>query len=356
MSMMLYHKNWGEGLKENIFGKDLKECEALMVELGEATYRGAQLFQWLYNKKTDDFNEMTNFSNTLRESLLTRYSLIHGKITDIQEDPQDGTKKFLIELSDGQAIESVLMHYQHGASLCVSTQAGCDMGCKFCASTHGGKIRDLSAGEILDQIYLIERKEKIRVSNVVMMGIGEPLDNYDAVVKSIRIGNTGFGIGQRKISLSTCGLVPGIRMLAEENLQINLAISLHSVFQEQRRQIMPIANKYGLAELLAVTEEYFEKTGRQITYEYALMDGFNDRDADINGLVELLRGSQNHLNLIGLNEIGETDFKESTRVHSFFRELEKRGINVTMRRKMGRKIDAACGQLRKKGKKNEEIL
>ncbi|KNZ41179.1 23S rRNA (adenine(2503)-C(2))-methyltransferase RlmN [Acetobacterium bakii] len=343
-------------MKENIFGKNLKECETLMVEHGEAKYRGGQLFQWLYQKKSHDFSEMTNFSNKLRENLSQNYTLIHGNIIRTQEDSQDGTKKYLIELSDGECIESVLMHYQHGASLCVSTQAGCNMGCKFCASTQGGKIRDLTSGEILDQIFLIEEVEKIRVSNIVIMGIGEPLDNYVEVLKFIRIANTGFGIGQRKISLSTCGLVPGIRLLAEENLQINLAISLHSVFQEQRKDLMPIANKYDLKELLAAIDDYFIKTGRQITYEYALMEGFNDRDVDINGLVKLLRGTQNHLNLIGLNEVGEVDYKESSRLDSFFRELEKRGINVTMRRKMGREIDAACGQLRKKGNKDKVIV
>lgn len=353
---MFHQKNWGESLKENIFGKNLKECEALMVEHEETKYRGGQLFQWLYNRKAIDFSEMTNFSNKLRESLSKKYELTHGKIVRIQTDSHDDTKKFLIELSDGECIESVLMHYQHGASLCVSTQAGCNMGCKFCASTQGGKIRDLTSGEILDQIFLIEQEEELRISNVVIMGIGEPLDNYDEVLKFIRIANTGFGIGQRKLSLSTCGLVPGIMALAEENLQINLAISLHSVFQEQRKQLMPIADKYDLEELLSATDEYFKKTGRQITYEYALMDGFNDRDVDINGLVKLLRGSQNHLNLISLNEIRGVVFKESTHLDSFFRELENRGINVTMRRKMGREIDAACGQLRKKGNKDKVIV
>jgi len=340
-------------LKENIFGKNLIECETLMVEQGEPKYRGEQLFQWLYHKKSEDFSEMTNFANKLRETLSKNYSLNHGKIQEIQKDSHDGTKKFLIELSDGECIESVLMHYQHGDSLCVSTQAGCNMGCKFCASTQGGKIRDLTSGEILDQIYLIEQAENLRISNVVIMGIGEPLDNYNEVIKFIRIANTGFGIGQRKITLSTCGLVPGINALAEENLQINLAISLHSVFQEQRKQLMPIAEKYDLDALLAAIDDYFIKTGRQITYEYALMDGFNDRDVDINGLVKLLRGSRNHLNLIGLNAIEEVSFKESARLDSFFRELENRGINVTMRRKMGREIDAACGQLRKKGNKDK---
>jgi len=335
-------------MKENIFGKDLKECETLMVDRKEAKYRGDQLFQWLYEKKSEAINEMTNFSNQLREKLSKDFKLTHGRIAQIQEDHHDGTKKFLIELLDKQYIETVLMHYQYGASLCVSTQVGCNMGCKFCASTKGGKIRNLTAGEILDQIFLVEKNEDLRISNIVIMGIGEPLENYEEVLKFIHIANDGVGIGQRKISLSTCGVVPGIKALAQENLQINLAISLHSVFQERRKEIMPIANKYKLDTLISACQEYFEKTGRRITYEYAVMDGYNDRDEDIDGLVKLLKGSQNHLNLIGLNEIEEVAYKESSRLNYFFKELEKRGINVTMRRKMGREIDAACGQLRKK--------
>lgn len=340
-------------MKENIFGKDLRECEALMTELGEAKYRGGQLFQWLYEKKCLNFAEMTNFSNNLREKLSNNFQLIHGRIEQIQKDPQDGTKKFLLALYDDQTIEAVLMHYQHGVSLCVSTQVGCNMGCQFCASTKGGKIRDLNTGEILDQIFLVEKEENLRITNIVIMGIGEPLDNYHNVIKFIRIANTGFGIGQRKISLSTCGIIPAIKKLAEENLQINLAISLHSVFSDRRKELMPIENKYQLRSLLEVCKAYFEKTGRRITYEYALIEGYNDRDEDIDGLVKILKGTQNHINLIGLNEVEEVVYKESSRSNYFLSELEKRGINVTMRRKMGREIDAACGQLRKKRNKDK---
>lgn len=335
-------------MKENIFGKDINECETLMSDLGEAKYRGRQLYQWLYEKKCEDFKEMTNFSSQLREKLIDSFELTHARIEEIQKDHQDGTTKYLIELYDGQYIEAVLMHYEHGVSLCVSTQVGCNMGCKFCASTKGGKIRDLSAGEILDQIFLTEKEERLRISNIVIMGIGEPLENYSEVIKFIQIANTGFGIGQRKISLSTCGIIPGIEALAEENLQINLAISLHSVFAERRKLLMPIANRYGFEPLMEACKSYFKKTGRRITYEYALIEGYNDRDEDIVGLVKLLKGSQNHLNLIGLNEVQETTYKESNRMGYFLTELEKQGINVTMRRKMGREIDAACGQLRKK--------
>lgn len=335
-------------MKENIFGKDINACEAVMKDLGEARYRGKQLYQWLYEKRCNKFSEMTNFSNELREKLTDKYELFHARIQLKQEDHHDRTKKYLIELGDGQYIEAVLMHYEHGVSLCVSTQVGCNMGCKFCASTKGGKIRDLSAAEMLDQIVLAEKAEELRISNIVIMGIGEPLENYEEVIKFIRIANTGFGIGQRKISLSTCGIIPGIEALAEENLQINLAISLHSVFSEQRKVLMPIANRYELEPLMDACKAYFNKTGRRITYEYALIDGFNDRDEDIAGLIKLLKGSQNHLNLIGLNEVQESAYKESPRLNYFFGELEKHGVNVTMRRKMGREIDAACGQLRKK--------
>ncbi len=335
-------------MKENIFGKDINECIELMKNFGEPKYRGHQLFQWLYEKKCTDFNDMTNFSCQLRAKLMKKYALWHCQIDEIQKDSQDNTSKYLIELDDGQYIEAVLMHYEHGASLCVSTQVGCNMGCKFCASTKGGKIRDLTAGEILDQIFLVEVEEKLRISNIVIMGIGEPLENYDEVIKFIRIANTGYGIGQRKISLSTCGLIPGIQALAEEALQINLAISLHSVFSERRKALMPIANKYDFDDLMETCNDYFKKTGRRITYEYALIDGFNDRDEDIIGLVKLLKGNQNHLNLIGLNAVKESPYNESSRAGYFLDQLEKQGINVTMRRKMGRGIDAACGQLRKK--------
>jgi 23S rRNA (adenine2503-C2)-methyltransferase len=222
------------------------------------------------------------------------------------------------------------------------------MGCKFCASTKGGKIRDLSAGEILDQIYLVEKEAGLRVANVVIMGIGEPLENYQEVIKFIRIANDGFGIGQRKISLSTCGIIPGIEALSEENIQINLAISLHSVFQDRRKELMPISSKYELEPLLETCRQYFINTGRRVTYEYALIEGYNDRDEDISGLVRIFKGTQAHLNLIGLNEVQETEYKESRRLKVFKEGLEKQGINVTIRRKMGREIDAACGQLRKK--------
>lgn len=343
-------------MKENIFGKDLLECEDLMIEIGEPKFRGNQLFQWIYKKKANDFEGMSNFSKTLRKSLEESYELLHGEIIKVQEDKKDKTKKYLIELSDRQCIESVLMYYEHGASLCVSTQAGCNMGCRFCASTINGKIRNLTVGEILDQIYLVEKRENIRISNVVIMGIGEPLDNYESVIKFIKIANTGFEIGQRKITLSTCGLIPEINALREENLQINLAVSLHSAFQEKRKELMPISKKYELSELLEALRKYFEKTRRQITFEYALIDGFNDNEEDIEALVQLLRGTQNHLNLIGLNEVLESDYKESKKVDQFYSNLKAKGINVTVRRKMGREIEAACGQLRKKGNKKDKVI
>ncbi|MEG0378595.1 MAG: 23S rRNA (adenine(2503)-C(2))-methyltransferase RlmN, partial [Eubacterium sp.] len=259
-----------------------------------------------------------------------------------------GTKKYLIRLEDGQCIEAVLMRYSHGNSLCVSSQVGCRMGCSFCASTKGGRVRNLTAAEMLDQIFLAEKEAGLRVSNVVIMGIGEPLDNFDQVMRFIELANEGFVIGQRKITLSTCGLIPEIERLADKNLQINLAISLHSPFQKQREILMPIAKRYDLKELLKVCNNYFTKTKRRITFEYALIDGFNDRKEDIIELKRLLGGTPCHVNLIGLNPVTESVYKGSKVVNFFSNELKNQGITCTIRRKIGDNIDAACGQLRQK--------
>ena len=339
---------------KNIFGSTLEECGEIMKELGEPAYRGKQLFEWLYAKKAMSFDEMSNLSKGLREKLCQKKSLFHGKIVTCQQDPVDYTRKYLIELSDGHCIETVLMSYHHGHSLCVSSQVGCSMGCAFCASTRGGRIRNLSAGEILDQIFLVEQDAEVRITNVVIMGIGEPLDNFDNVMKFIELANEGMGIGQRKITLSTCGLVPQIEKLAERDLQINLAISLHAPFQERREQLMPIAKKYSLKELLKVCNNYFTKTKRRITFEYALIDGFNDRPEDINELVALFKGIPCHINLIGLNPVTESVYKGSRNVNFFSSELKKKGLNCTIRRKIGENIDAACGQLRLKQKEFKE--
>ncbi|MEG0508659.1 MAG: 23S rRNA (adenine(2503)-C(2))-methyltransferase RlmN [Eubacterium sp.] len=333
---------------ENVFGKTLKECTLLIESLGEPSYRGKQLFQWLYEKKAESFEECTNLSKGLREKLMEKTCLEHASIVTIQKDPVDKTKKYLIRLTDGQCIETVLMHYSHGYSLCVSSQVGCSMGCGFCASTQGGRVRNLTAGEILDQIFLAEKEAQVRVATVVIMGIGEPLDNFDNVMRFIEVANEGFGIGQRKITLSTCGLIPEIKRLAEKDLQINLAISLHSPLQNRREELMPIARKYNLNDLLKVCNDYFTKTKRRITFEYALIDGFNDRPEDMRELAKLLRGTPCHVNLIGLNSVTGSVYKGSKNVNFFSNELKKQGINCTIRRKIGNNIDAACGQLRKK--------
>ena len=341
-------------MKINIFGQTLEECTSLMIELKEPTFRSQQLFRWLYEKKAFNFDEMTNLSKELRNQLNERFFIDHGEIIESQEDSSDRTKKYLIEFSDGERIESVAMHYEHGLSLCVSSQVGCSMGCRFCASTIAGKKRNLTTGEMLDQIILVEKELKTKITHVVLMGIGEPLDNYDPVLKFLTLANSGLGISQRRITLSTCGLIPQIKRLAGEKLQINLAISLHAGCQEKREGLMPIAQKYPLHELMRACRDYFNETGRRITYEYALIKDFNDQEEDIDDLTQLLSETPHHLNLIDLNEIEESDFKQSDRSDLFFRSLKKNGINVTRRRKMGREIDAACGQLRKN--KNKVII
>lgn len=334
-------------MKTNIFGQTQSECSLLMKDLKEPPFRSQQLFQWLYEKKILDFKDMSNFSLSLRNQLDNIFSIEHGKIIQIQEDQKDHTKKYLIEFADSETIESVSMSYEHGISLCVSTQVGCAMGCRFCASTLLGKKRNLTVGEMLDQIFLVEKEMAKKISHIVLMGMGEPLENYDQVLKFIEIAHLGFSISQRRITLSTCGLIPQIYRLANEKLQINLAISLHAALQEKREKLMPIAKKYRLDELMKACSNYFDKTGRRITYEYALIKDFNDQQEDIDGLIRLLRKQPHHLNLIDLNEIEENEFKQSDRSDMFYHTLKKNGINVTKRRKMGREIDAACGQLRK---------
>lgn len=336
---------------ENIFGYTQAQCTALMKAIGEPAYRGKQLFSWLYDKKAENFDACTNLSASLRTKLKEAYTIDHGRIVQCQQDYQDGTRKYLIEFSDGNCVETVLMQYHHGYSLCVSSQVGCNMGCAFCASTLGGKVRNLTAGEILDQLYLVERDQDIRIASVVIMGIGEPLDNFDNVVGFIELANTGWGLGARHITLSTCGLVPEIEKLAKLGLQINLAISLHAPVQARREVLMPIARRYNIKELLKTCNNYFHTTGRRITFEYALIEGFNDRLEDVESLTALLKGTGSHVNLIALNPVTESSYKASQNVKFFHSELKKRGINCTIRRKIGENIDAACGQLRRRAEK-----
>ena len=336
--------------------KDIKSMtmEELAEEvrtLGQPAFRAGQIFSWLHEKKVTDFSEMSNLPKELREQLKRRYVLTRLEILDVQISKVDGTRKYLFSLADGNVIESVFMRYSHGNSVCVSTQVGCRMGCKFCASAIGGLERNLTPSEMLEQIYEIEKHTKERVSNVVLMGSGEPLDNYENVVAFIRLLNheKGLNISQRNITVSTCGLVPQMRRLAEEKLAITLALSLHASNQKTREALMPIAKKYQLEEVLEACEYYFAQTGRRVTLEYSLIRGENDSQKEAEELADLAKPLMCHINLIPVNPVKERNFKQSDKrnIENFKNYLEKSGRNVTIRREMGRDIDGACGQLRR---------
>ena len=337
--------------KVDIKSMDITELQELLQELGEPKFRAKQLFDWLHAKQVDSFAEMTNLSKSLREKLGETAAINGVKIVRRLVSQIDGTRKYLFALSDGAIIESVLMKYEHGNTVCISTQVGCRMGCKFCASTLDGVERGLTAGEMLSQIYAIQKDCGERVHGTVLMGSGEPLDNYDNVLKFLRLINdpNGQNMGQRHITLSTCGLVEKIYALAEENLQITLAVSLHAPNDEIRTQTMPVAKLYDMDRLLQACRDYAEKTKRRITFEYALIHGVNDGDAHARELAGRLRDMLCHVNLIPVNPIKERDFVQSNHqaIQSFKNLLEKNGINVTIRREMGRDINGACGQLRK---------
>ena len=328
------------------------ELKSVFKEMGLESYRASQVFKWLHAGKVTSFDEMTNLSVKLREELSKEFDIIALKIELMQESAQDGTRKYLFKLSDGNYVESVLLPYEHGNSVCVSSQVGCRMGCKFCASTLNGLTRNLTASEILDQIYAIERDTGKRVSNIVVMGTGEPLDNYDNLIRFIKLvsDENGLNISKRNITVSSCGICENIKRLADEDLPITFALSLHAVTDEKRREIMPIANKYTIAELMDAVRYYFDKTGRRVTFEYSLIEGVNDTDEDAAGLAYLAGGVHAHVNLIPVNPIKERDYRQTSRrgVEAFKNKLEKSRINVTIRREMGRDIDGACGQLRKK--------
>ena len=330
----------------------LPELEALLQELGEPPYRARQLYAWLHEQDAENYGEMTNLPKALREKLGASFPLRVPETLQVQTSALDGTQKYLFALADGNVIESVLMRYRHGLSVCVSTQVGCRMGCRFCASTLDGRVRDLTAGEMLGQISRIRKAAFGRISHVVLMGSGEPLDNYDQVLRFLRLLSAPGAnqISQRNITLSTCGLVPEIRRLAEEDLAITLAISLHAATDEKRRALMPVAARYGLDELMAACADYFEKTGRRVSFEYALIAGENDSDQDARLLARLLRPQHGHLNLIPVNLVRERNYRRptSSAIVKFHKKLEKYGINVTIRREMGPDIDGACGQLRKR--------
>ena len=336
---------------KNIKDYNLEDLKNILIELGEKPFRAEQIFKWIYQEKVTSFNEMTNLSIELREKLKENYSICTFNIIKKLESKTDGTKKYLFDILDGNAIESVLMKYHHGYSVCVSTQVGCKMGCKFCASTGIPFIRNLSSGEIVEQLLAIERDEKIKVSNIVFMGIGEPLDNYENVVNAIRIINNpkGINIGARHISVSTSGLVPQIYKLAEENIQCTLSISLHATNDEKRSSMMPVNNMYNIEELIKACKDYTDKTHRRISFEYALAKDNNDNIEDAKALVHLLHGMLCHVNLIPINEIINGKYKQSSNENIIkFRDyLNSKGIVATIRRELGSDIDAACGQLRR---------
>ena len=337
--------------KKDLKSMTLEELTAEVTAAGEKAFRAKQLYQWMHEKLAADFDEMTNLPKSFREKLAADYIWTSLETVDVRISGVDGTRKYLFCLEDGNVIESVLMRYKHGNSVCISSQVGCRMGCRFCASTLNGLARNLRASEILEQVYRIQRDTGERVSNVVVMGSGEPMDNYENVVRFIRLLSApeGLNISQRNITVSTCGLVPQIYRLAEEGLQITLALSLHAPSDEVRRELMPIANRYPLREVLDACGNYYEKTGRRLTFEYSLVKGVNDNLEEAKALARLIGGYHGHVNLIPVNPIKERDYVQSNReaVEAFKNYLERQGINVTVRREMGRDIGGACGQLRK---------
>ena len=338
--------------KKDIASYSFEELQEEMLAIGEKGFRSRQIYSWIHEKLVDDFEEMTNLSKTLRQKLEAAYEIRRVEMEKRQISKIDGTNKFLFCLKDGNMVESVLMKYKHGKSVCISSQVGCRMGCRFCASTLDGLERNLTPSEMLRQVYQIQKITGERVSNIVIMGTGEPLDNYDNFLKFIHMVSDehGLNISQRNITASTCGIVPNIRRLAEEKLQITLALSLHGSNQEKRRSLMPVANKYELQEVLEACDYYFEKTGRRITFEYSLVHGVNDTPEDAKELMGILKDRNCHLNLIPVNPIKERNYEKPDKksAENFKNKLEKNGINVTIRREMGSDIDGACGQLRRK--------
>ena len=346
--------------KIDIKSYNLEELTAYIESIGEKKFRAKQIYEWLHVKLITSFDEMSNIPAGLRNRLKEECRLICVKPVETLVSQIDGTSKFLFQLYDGNVIESVLMKYKHGNSVCISSQVGCRMGCRFCASTLDGLTRNLMPSEMLDQIYRIQTISGERVSNVVVMGSGEPFDNFDNLCRFITLltDENGLNISARNLTVSTCGLVPRIRELADRQLQITLAISLHASNDEKRKNLMPIANKYTIAEILDACRYYFNKTGRRISFEYSLVQGVNDTAEDAKELMGLVKGMNCHINLIPVNPIKERDFKQSFKqdILEFKNRLEKNGINVTIRREMGRDIDGACGQLRKRYMDSNSIM
>lgn len=330
------------------------ELATYFKEIGEQAFRAKQVFSWL-QKGATSFDEMSNLSKNLREKLSLNCYITVPTVERKLVSALDGTIKYLWKLKDGNCIETVLMRYKHGNTVCISSQVGCVMGCVFCASTLGGKVRDLTASEMIDQVLFTQLDSGYEISNIVLMGIGEPLDNFDTVMKFLELVNhpEGLNIGMRHISLSTCGLTEKIDKLAERKLQLTLSVSLHAPDDETRSKIMPVNRAKGVEELFRTCRRYFETTGRRISYEYAMIDGVNDTAEQADLLARKLKGMPAHVNLIPLNEVKESPLKPSRHVQDFQKRLESHGISVTVRRKLGGDIDASCGQLRRNTMKEQ---
>ena len=336
-------------VKSNIKNLTFEELEGLMLDNGYPKYRARQIFQWIY-KDVEKFKDMKNLPKDIIEYLNENYYIGRAHAIDKQQS-KDGTIKYLLVLEDNNVVECVLMKYKHGYSICISSQVGCRMHCSFCASTEGGLVRNLSAGEMIEEIMAVERESGIKISNIVIMGIGEPFDNYNEVIKFLKIVNhkDGINIGMRHITISTSGLVPAIYDFADENLQCNLAVSLHSANDEIRSMLMPINRKYNIEELMKACDYYIEKTNRRITFEYALIDGINDSQEDAKTLSKLLKEKLCHINLIPINPVKGKEYKRSelSNINEFIKIIRESGLPVTLRRELGTDIQGACGQLRK---------
>ena len=344
-------------MKQDLKSMTLAQMQSAFSAMGEPKFRAKQVFTWLH-KGAESFDEMTNLSLPLRKKLDETYYITVPKPVRVQRSQKDGTIKYLWKLRDGNCVESVLMQYHHGNSVCISSEVGCPMGCKFCASTLGGLVRRLSPSELLDQVLFSQKNSGLPISNIVLMGIGEPLDNFDNVMQFLELVNSpdGMNIGMRHISLSTCGLVDKIHLLAERKLQLTLSVSLHSPDDESRSKIMPVNRRWNVDTLLQACREYFEATGRRVSFEYTMIDGVSDSPQQAELLARKLQGMAAHVNMIPLNAVDETGLRCSSRqaIAEFQRILEKSGVTATIRRTLGSDIDASCGQLRRKYEKADK--
>ena len=336
-------------MTEHLRSMTLEEISLVLKELNQPAFRAKQVFTWLH-KGVTSCGEMTNLPQSLRDALDEKYPLLPPKVVRKQESQKDGTMKYLWMLSDGNCVETVLMRYHYGNTVCISTEVGCAMGCAFCASTLGGLVRRLEPREMLEQVLFTQIDSGLPISHIVLMGIGEPLDNYENVLRFLHLVNSelGMNISMRHISLSTCGLVPKIDKLAEEKLQLTLSVSLHAPDNETRTKVMPVNRAYDVEKLFDACHRYFKKTGRRISFEYAMIDGVNDNDWQADLIAKRLKGMPGHVNMIPLNDVVESPYKPSQRVAAFQRRLESHGVTATVRRSLGGDIDASCGQLRRK--------